>query len=209
VADGPEVNSSEEHVLGAGPKDRVNQYRLLSMSYEALVLLLCSVAFAPATTANAQMDEYSIKAGYLYNFSKYVAWPEQAFGAPDAPFTICIVGDDPFGNRLDQAISGKTAGDGRALEIRRLKSDEPTSLRECQVAFLGKSEKERAAAIIDAVKRSAVLTVADFSPFAENGGVADLRIDGTKVKVDLNMNAANRANLKVSGKLQQVATLVN
>jgi hypothetical protein len=195
--------------LAVAPKNSRNHRGMMMMSYQALVLLLCYVALPVATTANAQMDEYSIKAGYLYNFSKYVAWPEQSFTAPSAPFIICIVGEDPFGNRLDQAISGKTAGDGRALEVRRLKSAEPGSLRECHMAFFGKSEKERAGAIIDALKGSSVFTVADFSPFAENGGIADLRIDGTKVRVDLNMNAANRANLKVSGKLQQVANLVN
>ena len=59
------------------------------------------------------------------------------------------------------------------------------------------------------MKGSSTFTVADFTPFSEEGGIANLRIDGTKVKVNLNINAANRANLKVSGKLQQVANLVN
>ena len=70
-------------------------------------------------------------------------------------------------------------------------------------------DRQHTAAIVDAVKNFPVFTVADFAPFAEIGGIADLRIDGTKVKVDLNMNAANRAKLKISGKLQQVASLVN
>jgi hypothetical protein len=187
--------------------DRRNRRGMIGC--HTVLLLVCCVALPMATTANAQMDEYSIKAGYLYNFSKYVAWPEQTFASPSIPFVICIVGEDPFGNRLDQAVSGKTAGDGRPLEIRRLKNAEPGPLHECQMAFVGKSEKEHAATIIESLKDSSVLTIADFNPFAENGGVADLRIDGTKVKVDLNMNAANRANLKVSGRLQQVANLVN
>ena len=167
------------------------------------ILLLASVQ------ASAQMDEYDIKAGYLYNFSKYVAWPDGTFATPTAPFVICIVGEDPFGNRLDQAVAGKMAGSGRPLEIRRLTNQEAGVLRQCQIVFIGKSERKRVASVLAALKGSSTFTVADFTPFAEEGGIANLRIDGTKVKVDLNINAANRANLKVSGKLQQVANLVN
>jgi hypothetical protein len=175
-------------------------------SYSAILTLCVLLAAAPG---GAQMDEYNIKAGYLYNFSKYVVWPEQSFRAPNAPFVICILGEDPFGERLDQAVGGKTSGDGRTLLLRRIKNTDLAQLRDCHIVFMGKSEKAHAAEVIDALRDLSVLTVADFSPFAEKGGVADLRIDGTKVKVDLNMNAANHANLKVSGKLQQVSNLVN
>jgi hypothetical protein len=173
----------------------------------ALMLALFFLIAAPAT--NAQMDEYSIKAAYLYNFSKYVEWPAPAGAALPPTFAICIVGEDPFGGRIEHAVSGKTSGDGRLLEIRRLKGVDSAALRKCEMVFISASEKRNAAALRDSVKGSPVLTVADFSPFAEDGGIANLRIDGTKVRVDLNINAANQANLKVSGKLQQVANLVN
>jgi hypothetical protein len=93
--------------------------------------------------------------------------------------------------------------------VRRMSGAEPAQLRPCHVAFVGKSQREHAEAIIDQLKDSSIFTVGDFNSFAEKGGIADLRIEGTKVRVDLNMNAANHANLKVSGKLQQVAKLVN
>ena len=84
-----------------------------------LFIIILALPAAVSVTAQGQMDEYSIKAGYLYNFSKYVAWPEGTFAAPTAPFVICL-GEDPFGGRLDQAIAGKTSGDGRPLLVKRL-----------------------------------------------------------------------------------------
>ena len=176
----------------------------MSLRSRSFLTLMAALALgsAPATT---QMDEYSIKAAYLYNFSKYVAWPE----APAAGhFAICIVGDDPFGGHLDQTVAGKTSGDGRPLEVRRVKADGTAALHECQIVFVSKSEKKHVTALLAATRDTAVMTVADFTPFAEEGGIANLRIDGTKVKVDLNMSAATHANLKVSGKLQQVANLL-
>jgi hypothetical protein len=179
------------------------------MNRRACRVLITSIFLLAGISANAQMDEYSIKAAFLYNFSKYVEWPETTFPAPTAPFVICIAGDDPFEGRLDQVIAGKTAGNGRSLKIRRLTSLDNGTLRKCQMIFVSKSDRPNAAAILDVVKGMPVFTVADFSPFAESGGVANLRIEGTKVQVDLNMAAATRANLKVSGKLQQVANPVN
>jgi hypothetical protein len=171
-----------------------------------IVLMLASLFLTG--TLNAQMDEYSIKAAYLYNFSKYVEWPGVTGEEAHTSFVICIVGEDPFGDILNQAVSGKTSGDGRVLEVRRLKAIDPPSLRKCEMVFISVSEKSHAMAIREALKASPVFTVADFSPFAENGGIANLRIDGNKVRVDLNINAANQVNLKISGKLQQVANLV-
>jgi hypothetical protein len=180
----------------------------MSMRRAALPFILAILA-AVSVNAHGQMDEYSIKAGYLYNFSKYVAWPEGTFAAPTAPFVICLIGEDPFGGRLDQAIAGKTSGDGRPLLVKRLKAPDRPAVRECQVLFLCKSQESRAAEIVEVLKETSIFSVADFDSFAEKGGIADLRIEGTRVKVDLNVNAANHANLKISARLQQVANLVH
>lgn len=171
--------------------------------------LLISFLLLAGVSTDAQMDEYSIKAGYLYNFSKYVSWPAGVFAAADTPFMICLVGDDPFGGRLDQAIAGKTSADNRPFLLKRLKAIDRAAFQECEVVFLGKSAQTHAAEILDTLKDSPVFTVADFESFAQKGGIADLRIEGTRVKVDLNVNAANRVNLKISARLQQVANLVH
>ena len=159
--------------------------------------------------AQGQMDEYSIKAGYLYNFSKYVTWPESAFLSPDASFVICVAGQDPFQGRLDQAIAGKTSGNSRPLVVKHVDSPDRVGFRDCQVLFLSKSEQDRARELVEALKEAPIFTVADFDSFAAKGGSADLRIEGTRVKVDLNVAAASRAGLKINARLQQVANLVH
>jgi len=172
------------------------------------MLILLGLLTVAGHSARGQMDEYSIKAGYLYNFSKYVTWPKEAFRAADAPFLICIVGRDPFEGRLDQAIAGKNSGDGRPLQVRRVSNLDRTAFHDCQEVFLSKSERDHAAEIVELLKETPTFTVADFESFAEKGGIADLRIDGARVKVDLNISAANRADLKINARLQQVANLV-
>jgi hypothetical protein len=164
-----------------------------------LTVLTCRIS-------SAQMDEYSVKAGYLYNFSKYVTWPDR--GLQDMAFTICIFGEDPFEGRLDQAIAGKTSANGQRFEVKRIGTFDKAVFQPCQVVFISKSERSRANQLVDSLKEFPILTVADFESFADRGGVADLRIEGTRVKVDLNIGAATRAGLKISARLQQVAKLV-
>jgi YfiR/HmsC-like len=185
----------------SGGEQQVNSLPRLALT------LLCLLA-ATAGKAHAQMDEYSVKAGYLYNFTKYVTWPDEAFVSTGAPFVICILGQDPFEGRLDQAIAGKSSGNGKPLKVKRLNSVDRAAFQDCQVVFVSKSERDRVADIVGLLKETPTFTVGDFDSFAQQGGIADLRLDGTRVKVDLNVNAAVHANLKISARLQQVANLV-
>src|SRR5438552_14382023 len=58
-----------------------------------------SVAPAPS--------EYQVKAAFLYNFVKFVDWPETAID-PREPIVLCVLGKDPFSGELDRAIEGKS-----------------------------------------------------------------------------------------------------
>src|SRR5512147_6415 len=100
----------------------------MNLRSRSFLILMAAVALASAPAAT-QMDEYSIKAAYLYNFSKYVDWPNTRASSPSARFSICVVGEDPFGGRLDQTVAGKTSGDGRALEVRQVKPEDTSALR--------------------------------------------------------------------------------
>ncbi len=86
------------------------------------------------------MLEYEVKAAFLLNFTKFIEWPAGAFASPDSPFTICILGRDPFGRALDQIVAGESVN-GRKLAVRRvgpeLRSRKPAK------CFLSTAEKER------------------------------------------------------------------
>ena len=60
-------------------------------------------------SARAQSDdraEYSVKLAFLYNFTKFVEWPAEAFPDRGAPLNICLVGQDPFG--YDTPVDSRT-----------------------------------------------------------------------------------------------------
>jgi hypothetical protein len=85
-------------------------------------------------------SEYEVKAGFLYNFAKFVQWPPDAFHDESGPITLCIFGRDPFGDALDNIVRGKIIG-GRSFSIRR--TNKLDALKNCQLIFMSTDEAVR------------------------------------------------------------------
>lgn len=175
-----------------------------SLGIAVFLSLIC--AWPQAAAAGSK--EYKVKAAYLYNFVKFIDWPDSAFGDASAPVTICVLGEDRFEGILEKAVAGKEVR-GHGVVVRSLGAGAPTpASAECQILFVSPSEQGRVAEILADVAEAPVVTVGEMAGFAESGGILNFTIDGGRVKVELNMEAANRAGLRVSGKLQQVTKAV-
>src|SRR5258708_34362438 len=87
--------------------------------------------------AAAAMDEYQVKAAFLYNFARFVEWPADVFHDPSDPFAICVLGQDPFGHALDDVVAGKKI-EGRAFAVRRISA--PRQAVGCRILFVSSSE---------------------------------------------------------------------
>ena len=180
----------------------------VDLSLVATLTLAALVVGSGGTGVFAQdreASEYVIKAAFLYNFAKFTEWPPESAGKADDPITLCVVGEDPFGNILNQTIEGKTVR-GRRLVIWRLRSGE--DLKGCQIAFIGSAERSQMQAIIERLKGAGVLTVGDREGFAALGGVINFKMVDNKVHFDVNVDAAERARLKISSKLLSLARIV-
>jgi hypothetical protein len=85
-----------------------------------MLSLICWLAGSLQLHAQAPaFDEYQVKAAFLYNFAKFVAWPPGTFVNSNDPIGICIVGQNPFGSTLEIMVQDKKVGD-RAFVVRRL-----------------------------------------------------------------------------------------
>ena len=161
-------------------------------------LLTCMPAFSGM--AGQPSTEYRIKAAFLYNFTSFVTWPEDKAG--EAGFTLCVLGDDPFGNLLDK-LAGKSVN-GRQLVVRRLGS--LALLDQCQLVFISEAASDQTGDALALLHELPVLTVSDTRGFTELGGIIEFRIIANKVRFDINLNAAESAGLSISSKLLSLAT---
>ena len=172
------------------------------------VLILGMSFVFRATPASAQVvraPEYSLKAAYLFNFTQFIEWPSNSFISPDAPIVIGVLGEDPFGGALDQAIKDK-AVHGRSFELKRFK--QIGEMRGCHVLFVCASEAARLPEIFLAAQKGGILTVSDIDRFAERGGIINFYKENNKVRFKINLNAAERAGTKISSQLLRLGTIV-
>ncbi|HUV04281.1 MAG TPA: YfiR family protein [Armatimonadota bacterium] len=149
--------------------------------------------------------EYQVKAAYIYNFAKFVEWPSKVFSNANSPIIIGVLGDDPFGDTLEQTIKDKTVN-GRRLQVRRF--DKTSDVGVCHMLFVSSSEKMRLSKALDRVKDSNVLTIGEMGGFARQGGMIGFTMEGNKVGFEINLERAKKAGLNVSSQLLKVAKVV-
>ena len=152
-----------------------------------------------------QVDEYRVKAAFLYNFAKFVDWPPRSFDSPTAPISICVLGENPFGRALEEAVAGKTLG-GRGFLVRPVAEVQQAS--QCHILFVSSSERKRLQSVLAGLRASAVLTVGDTPGFAGKGGVVNFKLEDGAVHFEINVEAAKEKNLQISSKLLRLAHLV-
>ena len=171
------------------------------------LLLWAAIWTAAASTMDAQQapTEYQVKAAYLFNFLKFVEWPDDPTRDSQGRWVIGVVGNSPIAGELTQLVSAKSVN-GHELQI---KSFQPTEdLRACHILFISASETKRLPSILTALRGSSVLTVGDVENFNESGGMIQFVMEDGRVRFAIDVGATGRARLKISSKLLSLARAV-
>jgi YfiR/HmsC-like len=174
------------------------------MTRRLITLLLLAMPLAPRAGAQA-LEEYQVKAAFLYNFAKFVEWPAEAFRTPKDPIMVCVLGHNPFGNALEEVIRGKSI-EGRAVTFRQVSGSEQASA--CQILFISSTEGKRFWSLYANLKPEGILTVGEAQGFASDGGVINFKLEDGHVRFEINVGAAEHAQLQISSKLLSLAQIV-
>ena len=178
--------------------------KIKTTTFLILVLALAPALFA-AEADSALSKEYQIKAAFIYNFIKFVEWPEGDSGEIDETMDICVLGNDPFGPALAPVI-GKIIR-GRSLFVHRL-LEIPKPPEQCEIMFIAGSEANRLPGLIRILESRPVLTVSDMDQFVERGGMVYLGISDNKIHFKVNPDVVTRSGLVISPQLLALATIV-
>lgn len=134
--------------------------------------------------------ESKIKAAYLYNFTKFVEWPD----SKNTPIRICVVGD-PTISRLLSDLSSHQSG---KIEFNLVPASE-VSAGKCQMLYVAGNEPSPFS-----FKGTNILTVSDKPDFADMGGIVTLFSDNGKIRFEINLDASRKTDLKISSKLLEL-----
>jgi hypothetical protein len=174
--------------------------------FRAIFPVLGSLSLACLTMAqNPASSEYEVKAAFLFHFAQFVEWPEETFKDANNPLIYCTIGEDSFHGSLDAALNGKTIG-ARSSRVMHFK--QPQEIHGCQVLFIGAREKKSIPAILASAKENSVLTVGESEHFVQDGGMIGFLLEENKIRFEVNLEAAQKANLKISSRLLALAKSV-
>src|SRR5258708_3386649 len=177
-----------------------------------IIALSVSLSWAaeacPQASDSSDSSEYLIKAGFIYNFAKFVEWPAAAFAQPDSPIVIGILATDPFGPLIDRIVENKKIG-ARGFVVKRLKwGTDLKDLKECKILFVAASERAHLDDVVQIVKSLPILTVGETPGFAERGGVIRFVLEDNRVRFAINVEAAHQADLTISSRLLTLARII-
>ncbi len=173
--------------------------------FTSIFLLTFGILFTagtPSIYAQAKPGEYQVKAAYLYNFGRFIEWPAKD---TSAHFTICVLGEDPFGPALNTTLADQSIN-GHTVVAKRVPT--PQDAVNCHILFISSSEGDRLKEILASLSGASVLTVSDLPQFTRRGGMVQFVLEGSKVRFEVNSAIAERAGLTLSSELLKVAISV-
>ena len=170
----------------------------------AVGVALVALMITPATTASAADDD-RLRAAFVLNLAKYVAWPDSVFADGDAPLVIGVIEDAGFRARLAESFAGKQVGT-RGVEVRDVV--DVADARNCHLVYGGREARTTARSLALELRGAPVLSVAEYDRFAHVGGTVAFEIRQGKISFEISRSSADRGGLKVSSKLLRLATAV-
>jgi hypothetical protein len=170
------------------------------------ILITLLLVGSVCSARDGALTEYEVKAAFLYNFTSFVEWPDAAFSNPVSPLVIGVLGDDPFGSTLDDMVRGKEVN-GHSIRIQRLTRG--SRVDGCQLVFIANSERGNVAEVLAGLADRPILTVADLDSRDCAGTMIVMALgDNGRLKLLINLNAAEQAGLKVSSRLLRLAEII-
>lgn len=152
-------------------------------------------------TAQETPSENKVKAVFLYNFTRFIDWPKEAFSS-NATFKIGILGKDPFGNFLEETMRGENVS-GNLIVIERFNNLK--DVKNCHILFINLKDEERIKEAIAATKDKNILTISENKDFVKWGGMIRIYSEDNRIRMQINDTAARKSDIKISAKLLNIA----
>lgn len=153
----------------------------------------------------AQDVDYKAYSLFVYNFMKYVEWPE---ANSKNEFVVCIFGDSPIQKELQTlAASGKKVK-GKTIVVKTI--TKPEEANECQLLYVAPSKSSAMKTINALYKDKPILIVGEREGLAKKGAALSfVTLEDDALKFDINKKEIAEHQLKISSSLVSLGIVVN
>jgi hypothetical protein len=173
----------------------------------AALLLLAGLWLLPLRAARCDPvsgPEYEVKAGFIYNFAKFVSWPQQAYEKSPGFLVLCFVSNDPSVD-VFYKLEGKIIW-GRKIKVVAYQGG--ACLEQSQILFFATQDKALIQQVLGLAKGRSILTIGEVEGFTQWGGVINFFQAQNRLRFKINIDAARREGLRMSSQLLGSAQIV-
>ncbi len=179
-------------------------FRLIIAVFVFCVSVLLGWVSISDADDSAELLEYKVKTAFLFNFAKFVEWPDNSFSLTSDEFTIGILASPELVSAA-KILNNKII---KGLRVKLIFFGSTDEISPCHLLYIGGENRALIPEVIFRFKDRPVLTVADTEGFARQGGVINfITVDNT-IRFEINPEVAKEKHLKISSKLLNLARIV-
>src|SRR5712672_47793 len=132
--------------------------------------LFAGVILLTGTRASTEqpIDQNTAKIQFMHYVAQYAVWPKDALSSNDKQFVLGVLGENPFGDALQNYFKGKSVKT-RAFVVKFFKTVE--EIKACQMLFISSSEKSHFGQILGHLDDASILTISDTDGFLQKNGM--------------------------------------
>lgn len=180
----------------------IRKYLFQLLGSRTIVACAILIQFIAVTGFTDDKDEHTVKALFVYNFTKYIEWHEQSISPQ---FRIGVLGESAMGEKLSMILKGKKLYN-RAIEVKEIKNIDDVA--GYQIIYISKSQSDQLKQVIEHCTLSETLIVTEDKNMAAKGSCINIVERDQKIKFEMNETAIKKAGLKVASQLYELAIVV-
>ncbi len=178
---------------------------------QGILNLVCLLLCAPAAMADQDAQRVKqVKAAFILNISRFVAWPPEVFEKESSPYNLCLYRSNIFGEVLD-SISHKRIS-GRQLKIDVI--DGMGAVNDCTILFIPGTELSHYKSEVERALNRPMLTISDLTADEVATGISHAGVmvsmvrESTRIGIEVDLQQTRDAGLRMSSQLLKLARIV-
>lgn len=156
-------------------------------------LVICGVGSIQPINAQGSADKY--KALFLYNFTKYMEWPDNEF------VTIGVMGNSQVLLELQKIAKTRT-------KIKLIKLSGSADLDKCNLIFLPEAQSRNFNLVQEGINAKNTIVVVDKGSLTDKGAEIGFYLENSKLKFMINKAKLDETDVKVSQGLYAIAKVI-
>jgi hypothetical protein len=178
----------------------------LTIAARFLVLLLvCCALPCQGAGSDTTSRENPIKAAFLFNFARFIDWPQHAFSASEN-LVIAVAGSPAMLSILTDIAKEERVSD-RKVSVMTVQS--MATPPKCHILYVSASlDGASATTLLSRVRQPGVLTVGDSANFISTGGIIRFYLVDRKIHFEIGVDRAARAGLRIGSQLLRLGRII-